>query len=254
LLGQELRERRNGGQARIDVEARRNDLGHSVDLYVEGGQQLVDLTNPKLTSGSQTVLSDTFTSGAFGAVYTISGLSRPRPYWMRLEPRIQGASAQNGRFYNIGASGTYHQDSLGAFSFEVKVHFADASRNVPIYETPSFGGVNVMRGFRADDILARRFWSTQPELWFGVPNTFGKEGKIASFLSRNVRLATFFDAGGVYHTAAGDPSGLRGGPGAGVRVDFHQATVRLDWAYGLGQAATASCCGKVYFSVSRPLF
>ena len=48
-------------------------------------------------------------------------------------------------------------------------------------------------------------------------------------LRRNVRMALFTDVGGVRETV-GDFSGLKAGPGLGVRVIQGPAVIKLDWA------------------------
>jgi outer membrane translocation and assembly module TamA len=97
------------------------------------------------------------------------------------------------------------------------------------------GGAESLRGFRRDDAVAIRLWTLQPELWAPV--------------YANLFLAAFHDIGN-----AGDLSATpRRGPGLGLRYVAGPAVLRLDWAYGLGPAATGGSRGKFYFSVTTNL-
>src|SRR6202035_2521041 len=101
---------------------------------------------------------------------------------------------------------------------------------------PSFGGPDIVRGFRADDAIGRRLWANQNELWHPLPRW------------PKVKIATFFDLGGAYQTVGSYP-GLRAGLGSGLRLDLRVAVLKFDWAYGFGQAATRGSRGKLYFNV-----
>jgi hypothetical protein len=249
-----LNDRRNGGTAHLQYELLRNRLGHSLYLYADAGDQNIQLTN--VTSGAL-ALTDNLASFAFGAVHTISRIGSTRPYRLRLEPKIRVGHAGAGSFYRTILAASYHQESLGAFAFDWNGRFEAASSGTPIYELPSFGGAGVMRGFRPDEFLGRELWSAQPEIWAPVPGLSDAGGSVSQFITRSVRLATFCDVGGVYD-AFEVPSpvkpGLKGAPGAGIRVIYNQITLRLDWAYGIGRAPGGPPLGRFYFSVSTPLF
>lgn len=249
-----LNERRNGGSGRIDYELFRDRLGHSLSVYAGAGDQNVALTD--VHTGADAI-GDNLATAFFGAVHTLSGLGAARPYRLRLEPAVRVGRAAAGAFYRMTASAAYHQESLGNFAFDCNAHYEYASRQTPVYELPSFGGAAIVRGFRPDEFLGRQFWSVQPEVWTPVPGLSAGSGNISRFVSRNVRLAAFFDAGGVYQVfelPTPAAAGLKGAPGAGVRFLSSQVTLRLDWAYGIGRAPGGPPWGRVYFSVSTPMF
>ena len=136
------------------------------------------------------------------------------------------------------------------WEYDLNGRFEDATRSTPLFEQPSFGGEDTVRGFRADDAVGRRLWSEQSEWWFPVPglgNWNPRSPQLASIVQQ-LRLAPFFDAGGAYQTVASKP-GLREGAGIGLRLDLRLAVLKLDWAYGFGDAATGGSRGKFYFNI-----
>ncbi len=246
LIGvRQLNERRNGGTGNAQIELLRDPLGSSLRFHADGGAQTVTLTDPKSTGAAATAVSDTLVSADVGATYVLSLLQVARPLQLQIDPGVRAGTAAKGAFAKGSVTAFYHQEALLTSVFEVKAQFTAATNLTPVFELPSFGGVSSVRGFRADDLLALRVWTVQPELWHGVPLPEGTEGRLADFLNNSVRLAAFCDFGGANQTYAG--------PGAGLRVQYHQATFRLDWAYGLGTVAGGSGHGRVYFSVSTPI-
>jgi Omp85 superfamily domain len=125
------------------------------------------------------------------------------------------------------------------WEYDVAGRFENALGNAPIFELPSLGGADSVRGFRADDAIGRRLWSAQSELWRPIPRI------------TPLKIAAFFDLGGAYQTT-GSYDGLRAGVGLGPRLDFRVAVLKLDWGYGFGQAATGGSRGKFYFNVTIP--
>ncbi len=126
------------------------------------------------------------------------------------------------------------------WEYDLSGRFENAAGDPPIFELPSFGGADTVRGFRADDAIGRRLWSSQNELWWHVTQHLPP-----------LKIATFFDLGGAYQTT-GSHAGLRAGPGTGLRLDLRVAVLKFDWAYGFGQAATGGSRGKFYFNVVFP--
>jgi hypothetical protein len=129
--------------------------------------------------------------------------------------------------------------SFDHLEYDLSARFESAVGNPPIFELPSLGGADTVRGFRADDAIGRRLWSTQCELWHGLPRW------------RLLKIAAFMDAGGAYRTTGSYP-GTREGLGTGLRLDLRVAVLKFDWAYGFGQAATGGSRGKFYFNVVFP--
>lgn len=142
------------------------------------------------------------------------------------------------RFTDCIVTANTHR-SFDRWEYDLSGRFENASGNPPIFELPSFGGADTVRGFRADDAIGRRLWATQSELWLPIPRV------------SPLKFATFLDLGGAYQTIGSYP-GLRAGPGTGLRLDLRLAVLKLDWAYGLGQAATGGSRGKFYFNVELP--
>ena len=130
------------------------------------------------------------------------------------------------------------------WEYDLSGRFENAIGDAPIFELPSFGGADTVRGFRADDAIGRRIWSSQNELWW----------HLAWHVTQRLpplKIATFFDLGGAYQTT-GSHAGLRAGPGTGLRLDLRVAVLKFDWAYGFGPAATGGSRGKFYFNVVFP--
>ncbi len=125
------------------------------------------------------------------------------------------------------------------WEYDVSGRLESAVGDPPIFELPSLGGADTVRGFRADDAVGRRLWSLQSELWHGLPRW------------PLLKIATFIDLGAAYQTTGSDP-GLREGLGTGLRLDLRVAVLKFDWAYGFGQAATGGSRGKFYFNVVLP--
>lgn len=161
-----------------------------------------------------------------------NNLTSDHPWRMRIEPRI----LINARFADCIVTANTHR-AFDQWEYDLTGRFENALGNPPIFELPSFGGANTVRGFRADDAIGQRLWSDQNELWHGLPRW------------PLLKIATFVDVGGANQTTGSYP-GVRVGPGAGLRLDLRVAVLKFDWAYGLGQAATGGSRSKFYFSVA----
>ena len=142
------------------------------------------------------------------------------------------------RFADVIVTADTHR-SFDHWEYDLSARFENAVGNSPIFELPSLGGADTVRGFRADDAIGRRLWSTQSELWHGLPPW------------RLLKIAAFMDAGGAYQTTGSYP-GTREGLGTGLRLDLRVAVLKFDWAYGFGQAATGGSRGKFYLNVVFP--
>jgi outer membrane protein assembly factor BamA len=149
-------------------------------------------------------------------------------------------------------------------SADISGRFQLASSMTPVFDLPSLGGGESVRGFQTDDALGRKLWSLQSELWAPVPFTLAatqQSGGARWFLRQNVRLAGFFDAGGVWDTNLALSPGLaipgtsalpgfRKGAGAGIRFIQGPITLKFDWAYGFGHGAFGDGHGRFYIGVS----
>lgn len=142
------------------------------------------------------------------------------------------------RFADCILTATTHR-SFDRWEYDLSGRFENAVGDPPLFELPSLGGADTVRGFRADDAIGRRLWSSQNELWHGISRW------------QPLKIATFVDLGGAYQTTGSYP-GLRTGAGAGIRLDLRVAVLKFDWAYGFGEAATGGSRGKFYFNVVLP--
>jgi hypothetical protein len=243
-------ERRTGGLARGELEWFRDKGGNLLRTYIEGRRATVELT-----AGDSTVGKVNLTTLELGSLYLFDRSAVRYPSTVRLEPRARfglGLAATEPKYARLQLTGNYHQKLPRLFELDFSGRLEMASRATPLFELPSLGGAECLRGFRVDDALGRRLWSLQNELWVPVPGTGESNGGVNQFLRRSVRLAGFIDVGGVYQTT-GTTSGARAGPGAGLRLIYNPVVLKLDWAYGLGDGARGTGRGRFYFTVSTNL-
>lgn len=178
------------------------------------------------------ILNQTLNTVQPGAQFVHSDLSSEYPWRILVSSHI----LINRRFADTVVTANTHR-SFDDWEYDVSGRFENAFGAPPIFELPSFGGADMVRGFRADDAIGRRLWSAQPEFWHAISGL------------KSLKVAGFVDLGGAYQTI-GSRAGLREGPGLGLRLDLHLAVLKLDWAYGLGNAATGGSRGKFYFTVA----
>ncbi|MEP6636021.1 MAG: BamA/TamA family outer membrane protein [Acidobacteriota bacterium] len=243
-------ERRTGGFGRVELELFRDRSGSLMRLYGEGRRTTVDLLQNNVS-----VLKQNLTTLELGGLYLFESRAAYRPKQLRLEPRVRlglGFGHDEPKFASLQLTGSYHQQLPFFLETDINGRFAFASNGTPIYELPALGGAEILRGFREDDAIGRVLWSLQNELWTPLPGTGGDQG-IRRFLRRQVRLAGFVDLGGIYK-AGTTPTGLRVGPGVGMRIIYRPAIIKVDWAYGLGNAAASGRGhGRFYFSIGTNL-
>ncbi len=194
--------------------------GNTVTVYVNPGHALI--------------LNQTMNTIKPGVQFVHNDLTSEYPSRTSIEPRVLIGV----RFTDCIVTANTHR-SFDHWQYDLSGRFENAFGDAPLFELPSFGGAATVRGFRADDAIGRRLWSSQNELWHGLSRW------------QPLKIATFFDLGGAYQTIGSYP-GLRAGPGAGLRLDLRVAVVKFDWAYGLGEAATGGSRGKFYFNVVLP--
>jgi len=246
LLGNKLDERRTGGFGQLMWEPFHDLDGGLLQITTEVRRATVTLSS-NTTTASKINLSTLRIAGLY--LYRSSLSEFPRS--LKIEPFIEtglGFAATEKPFELGGVNASYHQ-TLGVIAPDITAHFQNASRDTPLVELPSFGGAEVVRGFRADDAIGRRVWSLQNELWLPLlpASAQAPTNRIAALISQ-LRLAPFFDFGAAYQTVASAP-GFRTGPGLGLRLAMDKIVFKLDWAYGFGAAATSGSRGKFYFTV-----
>ena len=221
-------------------------------VFVEGGGGTVELFQNDLSVSKQRL-----NNLSFGAATTFKTDEVVPLRSLQLEPTMRfglGLAANEPSFSIFSLRGIFqhHRDIPARVGFVIAGRFDLASKDTPIFEQPSFGGVESVRGFREDDAIGRRLWSLQNEIrapLFGLaPDAEGWR----KFLRNHVKLAAFVDVGAVYKTT-GSRAGLRTGPGVGVRINFQGVNMKFDSAYGIGDAATGRGRGRFHFSIDTPL-
>ena len=240
-------ERRTGGFVRGEVEWFHNKRGQLLKTAVEGRRATVELQVE-----GQPAEKANLTTLDFQGTWLLERYARSYPVTVRIQPVLRwglGLSDTEPSFTRFGLTASYHQQLIGPTEFDVTGTAAIASESTPLYELPSLGGDQSVRGFRRDDVLAQHLWAVQPEIWTPVPGTGNAVGGPGQFLGRNVRLAFFSDFGRVSQTL-GSFEGMKAGLGAGVRIRYGVAVLKLDWAKGLGDAYSTSNGGRFYFSVA----
>lgn len=250
LSGMLMDERRRGAMARLEFEPFRDRAGSLLRFHAEGRRATVAL-EPR---GGLPDLKQNLTTFELGALYLFETRETENPRRLRLEPRLRfglGLAAGEPEFTKFVGGGNFHQRLPRRFELDISGRLEFASRDTPLFELPSFGGAEIVRGFRRDDALGRRLWSLQNELWIPLPIDEAATG-FKSLLREKVRLAPFIDVGGLYLPRTSS-AGTRAGAGLGVRFIYNPIILKLDYAYGFGTAATGGSRGKFYFSVGSNL-
>jgi hypothetical protein len=249
-------ERRNGGGVRADIEAFRDGPDRQVDVFGEARRDVVSLT-PVSTGGSAgATVRQTITSLDLGAVVQWRRSLVLHPAMLRIDPRIRlGNPLGDVRFGRVHLGARYHQSIAGPVEAEARVQFARATARTPLFERPSLGGSDSVRGFRTDERVGRALWASQQELWLPLP--VGGSSKASQFVRRNMRIASFYDVGGLDAFAdspeANGGRGFRHGAGAGLRVRYQGVIIEADWAYGFGnQRDERPGRGRFYFNFRLP--
>jgi len=225
------------------------------DLLAVVKRQMVTLIREETTVDKLNL-----TTLELGARFFVDRRDADHPAHLELTSLLKlglGAAAKEPSFSIVSLGGAFHLEASRLVEFDLKGRASVASDRTPVVEAPTFGGVETVRGFRRDDALGRRLWSLQPEIWLRArgllapafnPATGGQQ-KLRKMTRDSLALAFFSDIGGVYRAVSSAP-GVRYGPGLGVRFKFaKQATLRLDWAYGIGDGVSGKGRGRFYFSV-----
>jgi hypothetical protein len=250
LAGLTVDQRQTGGSARFELELFRDLRGFQLRFFAEGERSTVELKDE--TDATTKVNLTTLDVGAL-YFHRTEGTRRPRT--TKFEPRLRlglGMSSTEPSFKVFSVKGDWHQKLQHLFELDFAGQFAVAGESTPLFEQPSLGGAESVRGFRTDDAIGRRLWSLQSEFWTPIPGLKSRAESLAEYLKRNVRIAAFLDLGGIYETSFSE-SGTRAGPGVGLRIIRFPVVIKLDWAYGLGRGISGSGHGKFYFSLTSNL-
>ncbi|HEX8719921.1 MAG TPA: BamA/TamA family outer membrane protein [Pyrinomonadaceae bacterium] len=246
LNGVRLDERRTGGSFRISTDWKTQPT--RLNFFMEAKRETVQLER-----GEAVDLKQNLTTLSFGGMYAGATEGVINTAW-QVEPVLRlgpGLGGQPG-FAVLSVSGLLHFYLPGDRDLIFDGRTDAASDRTPLFEQPSFGSEETVRGFRADDAIGLRQWALRTEVQVPVPGTSPDAEGVARII-RTLKLAGFLDVGGIYRTTGSAP-GVRLGPGAGLRVDYGGAKLGLSWAYGIGDAAsTGRGRGRFYFSVSREI-
>ena len=247
-------ERRTGAMLRAVLPILSPSESSQFEVLAEARRQTVALIREEKTFDKLNL-----TTLELGARLFLDKRSGDRPGTVELSQRLKiglGAAELEPVYSILSFNGAFHKEANRLFEFDVKGRVSLATEATPVFELPSFGGVDTVRGFRLDDALGRRLWSVQPEVWLRARGLLapdfdpitGGQTKLRQMLRDSLALALFSDVGGVYQTV-GSKSGNRYGPGLGLRFKYaKQATLRLDWAYGIGDGFSGKGHGRFYFS------
>jgi hypothetical protein len=251
VAGQQMDERRTSGLARIEFEPFRDKAGSLLRFHVEGRQTIVALRENDAKEEKQHL-----TTLDLGGLFTFESIEAEYPRRFRLEPVARfglGLAFGTPTFTKLKLTSNFHQTLPHRLAADISGSLGLASRDTPMFELPSLGGAESLRGFRRDDALGRRFWSLQNELWLPLPRTAtAEQDGLKAFLRDNIRLAPFVDVGGLY-LPNNSKAGLRSGYGLGLRIIYNIIILKVDYAYGVGAAATGGSRGKFYFSIGSNL-
>lgn len=243
-------ERQSLGFGRIEFEPFRDWSGSMLRLFAEGRHETIAL-HPRTSP----VTKMNLTTLDLGAFYLFQSSEVENPRRIRFQPLLRmglGLAINEPRYNKLLATGNFHQTLPSRFEFDLSGRLERASPQTPRFELPTLGGGDVIRGFRRDDGLGRTLWSLQHELW--VPMPLGNESSMGlkAMLREKVKLAPFFDVGGIYQTVTTTP-GVRSGLGLGVRFIYSPIIFKIDYGYGFGAALNAGSRGKFYFSLGSNL-
>jgi hypothetical protein len=264
LGGSNTDERRVGGNAHAQLELFRDIRGVEWNVFVDPRRETVSLTRSGVAAGGGNL--STMTVGS-RVLYDLWTATAPMRFALNSQTRVGVGLGAGEPVYNIfDVDGGIHQRISNQYliSADISGRFQAASKLTPVFELPSLGGGDSVRGFQMDDALGRKMWSLQSEIWTPLPFTLdATEGSaVRWFLRRNVRAAAFFDAGAVSDTSltrspglsvvsVSSEPGLRKGTGAGIRFVQGPIALKLDWAYGFGRGVFGEGHGRFYLGVSR---
>ena len=256
--GVELDERRLGGSLRATLPLRAPSEPRQFDISATIRRQTVTLA-----VGERVLSKLNLTTLDFGARYFIDRRTRARPNTFELLSNLKlGLGVADGEqtFAHFSTTASLHRELSHTLVTDLRARLGLASSGTPVFERPSFGAPDTVRGFTRDDAIGLRMWSVQPELWLrgrafvasSRDPVTGKEGGLRGLLRESFYLAVFYDVGGVYRTL-NSPPGARTGPGGGIRFTYNrQATIKLDWAYGVGERAGGRRRLRFYLTFELP--
>lgn len=242
LNGAVTQERRQGQRANVEFELFHSRDGQRWTWQLERTAVEVSLAPDSPGAVAQ---SARLSSWSLSSTWSLEAASSQGPWRVMLRPswlvgRVSGLG-ETYRKTRLNAAARYYR---GSQVLDVAATLQRTSAGTPVFEQPSLGGAESVRGFAVDDAIGRDAWTLQSELWWPLPRAGGPaEGLLSS-----LRAATFVDFAGLRQPAAGSTAGTRRGAGLGLRLLFQPAVIKLDYAWGRGPASRESPRGRFYFS------
>lgn len=243
-------ERQSLGLARLEFEAFRDWSGSLLRFYLEGRHETVALES---SLGPTAKLN--LNTLDFAGFYLFESSEVENPRRIRVQPLVRiglGLAVNEPHYNKLVVAGNFHQTLPSRFEFEFNGRVETASKETPRFELPSLGGADIVRGFRRDDVLGRKLWSLQNEVWIPLPIGDDSSKGISALVREKVKLAPFVDVGGVYD-AVTSTSGSRSGIGLGIRFIYAPIIFKIDYGYGFGPKVNSGGRGKFYFSLTSNL-
>jgi len=244
LAGIPTDERRTGGGAHLELELFRDWSGSRFAVSTDGRYETVRL----MPQGGIETATD-LTTTDLGLSFERNAPLRRNPATLRVLPSLRVGWLTGATYTRLNALAAYHVSITGPIESDLRLHGVVASDETPLFELPSLGGEETTRGFRADQVFGRQLWSAQSELWLPLAPIPDASTFVAN-LVRNLRLAGFYDVGGI-DPVSGSPGGLRQGVGAGLRLRYQGVVFALDVAHGFG-ADALDPGNRLYFNVRLP--
>lgn len=243
-------ERQSFGLARLEFEAFRDWSGSLLRFYLEGRHETV-----ALESSLGPTAKVNLNTLDFAGLYLFESSEVENRRRVRVQPLLRiglGLAVNEPRYNKLVVAGNFHQALPSRFEFELNGRVETASKETPRFEFPSLGGADIVRGFRRDDVLGRKLWSLQNELWIPLPLGDESSKGLSAMIREKVKLAPFVDVGGVYETVTSTP-GIRSGVGMGIRFIYTPIIFKIDYGYGFGPKVNSGGRGKFYFSITSNL-
>jgi hypothetical protein len=242
---------------KTDVTRNTGGLEGDLEVFRDLDDQYLRLTaqsnyeNVSLSKGTSTVSGGRFEISDLSAFYQWTEPASPYAKRLSITPKVElgeGLSGQSADYAVFSLGANFHSNLPDYWQFDLSALYERATAGTPLFELPSLGGQDSVRGFRQDEALGDQLWATQTELWFPLPGTGGTTDT-GAFMAEHLRGASFFDAGDV-EKPVGSNSGFRCSPGLGLRLIFNSVIVKFDYAYGFGRKDHGGKDGEVYITVS----
>lgn len=244
----ETDERRSGGRLRAEL-ALTSERGYRL-LYAEAQQARVHLAR----ADTANVFRDLSTLD-LGARYIRTGPLRVPIPTLLLEARLRSGWQydRDEGFVRLRGGGRGYRGLGAGWGAVVEGQTQWTSAATPVFEQASLGGISSVRGYRTDTAVGRILWTLQNELWAPVPGTAQTTEGLGGVLRQHVRLAAFFDVGGIAQATTPQANDVRTGLGVGLRLLLGSITLRVDWGHRTPDVLGGTLGGDFFLSARSTL-